>query len=75
MEVGGQPRCEELDRRMAEMQQQQQALRGRVEAAVRDVDRHGGLAEALQRRCDQLEGRFEHRAEAASEPIWGGKSQ
>lgn len=49
-------RCEELDRRMSELQQTQtaesSALRQRLEASVRGAD-------ALQRRCDALEGRLE----------------
>lgn len=49
-------RCEELDRRMCELQQTQTAestaLRQRLEASVRGAD-------ALQRRCDALEGRLE----------------
>ncbi|CAK9117994.1 unnamed protein product [Durusdinium trenchii] len=56
-------KCEELDRRMAEYQQHQNieaaALRNRLEAAVREVDRHTAAADALQRRCEDLESRLQ----------------
>eukprot|EP00913_Durusdinium_trenchii_P025758 g24174.t1 len=75
--------------RMAEYQQHQNieaaALRNRLEAAVREVDRHTAAADALQRRCEDLESRLQKPEEEFKGPmgsvssqdpfagIWGGR--